>query len=97
MITKDEVKKLANLSRLTLQDDEIDNLSEQMSQIMDYVKKLDELDLKDIKPTAHAVEVQNVFRDTEDSRVSGIIDKAILNAPEHDAENKMFRVPKVIG
>jgi aspartyl-tRNA(Asn)/glutamyl-tRNA(Gln) amidotransferase subunit C len=96
MISKDEVKKLAWLSRLTLSDDERARLSTELSDIIGYAEKLGNLDLAGVTATAHAVAVNNVFRPDE-PRVHDIIDKALANAPEHDAQGRFFRVPKVIG
>jgi len=93
MIDESVVKKVANLARLEIQDKDIPKLSKQLSDIIQYVETINELNLEGIKPTAHAVEVKNVFRD--DVAVdSKIIDKAIVQAPEH--EGSFFRVPKVL-
>lgn len=97
MITRDEVKKLASLSRLTLTEEEIELLPAELSAIMGYAEKLNELKLDGIKPTAHAVAVSNVFRADDSLRISEIIQDAIHNAPEHDEAGQFFRVPKVIG
>jgi aspartyl-tRNA(Asn)/glutamyl-tRNA(Gln) amidotransferase subunit C len=97
MITRDVVKKLASLSRLTLSEEEIERLPAELSAIMGYAEKLNERKLDGIKPTAHAVAVSNVFRSDDSPRSNEIIADAIRNAPEHDAEGRFFRVPKVIG
>lgn len=93
MISRDVVKKIASLSRMTLGEDEAIKLGNQMSAILDFVATLDKLDLKDVPPTSHAVLVNNIFREDE-PRVSGIIDEAIKAATE--PEGHFFRVPKVI-
>lgn len=96
MISKDEVKKLAVLSRLTLSDEEITRLSAELSDIIGYAERLGDLQLEGVVATAHAVNVNNVFR-ADTVCPSNIITKAIANAPEHDAHGQFFRVPKVIG
>jgi aspartyl-tRNA(Asn)/glutamyl-tRNA(Gln) amidotransferase subunit C len=93
MITKDDVKKIAGLSSLTLADGEIERLAGQLSSIFGYVETLNTLKLEGVEPTSHAVSVSNVFREDE-ARLSGIIDDAIKSGPEH--EGRFFRVPKVI-
>lgn len=93
MITKDTVKNVARLARLKIKEGDIPKIADQLSRIIQYVETINELDLKNVKPTAHAVEVHNVFRD--DTVVpSKIIERAIEQAPEHDG--RFFKVPKVL-
>jgi len=92
-ITKKEVEHVAKLARLALKDEEAEQLTRQLSDILTYVEKLNELDTKDVEPTSHVLPVRNVLREDE---VSGSIDrgKALVNAPDRTEE--FFRVPKVI-
>ncbi len=92
-ITKKEVEHVAKLARIALKDEEADQLTRQLSDILTYVEKLNELDTKDVEPTSHVLPVRNVLRDDE---VRGSIDrgKALVNAPDRTEE--FFRVPKVI-
>ncbi|HKZ71694.1 MAG TPA: Asp-tRNA(Asn)/Glu-tRNA(Gln) amidotransferase subunit GatC [Nitrospirota bacterium] len=92
-ITKKEVEHVAKLARLALKDEEAEQLTRQLSDILTYVEKLNELDTKDVEPTSHILPVRNVLRDDE---VRGSIDrgKALVNAPDRTEE--FFRVPKVI-
>ena len=92
-ISRKEVEKVAVLARLALQDEELDQLTGQMDQILGYVDKLNELDTEGIVPTAHAVPVENAFRDDVVKPSIGI-DKALQNAP--DPASDCFRVPQVI-
>ena len=93
MIDEKQIRKIANLARLEIKDSDIPKLSEQLTSILNYVETLNELDLKDIKPTAHAVEVSNVFR--EDVAVENDIAKTVLpQAPESDGV--FFKVPRVL-
>ena len=84
---------MAKLARLALKDEEAEQLTRQLSDILTYVEKLNELDTKDVEPTSHVLPVRNVLREDE---VSGSIDrgKALVNAPDRTEE--FFRVPKVI-
>ena len=86
-------QQVAKLSRLKLQDEELDALTGQMDAILAYVDKLNELDTEGIVPTAHAVPVENAFRADEPKASIGI-EKALSNAPA-DADD-CFKVPKVI-
>ncbi|PLX72322.1 MAG: Asp-tRNA(Asn)/Glu-tRNA(Gln) amidotransferase GatCAB subunit C [Desulfuromonas sp.] len=92
-ISRKEVEHVANLARLALKDEELDQLTSQMDQMLDYVEKMNELDTEGIVPTSHAVPVENAFREDEVKPSIGI-DKALQNAP--DPANDCFRVPKVI-
>ncbi|BCA81022.1 Asp-tRNA(Asn)/Glu-tRNA(Gln) amidotransferase subunit GatC [Desulfuromonas sp. AOP6] len=92
-ITRAEVEHVARLARLALQDEELDALTGQMDAILGYVEKLKELDTDGILPTAHAVPMENAFRE-DVVRDSIGVDKALVNAPE--ADNGCFRVPRVI-
>lgn len=92
-IARQEVEHVAVLARLALEDSELDQLTGQMNKILDYVDKLDELDTEGITPTAHAVPVENAFRE-DIVRPSIGNDRALKNAPE--AANNCFKVPKII-
>ncbi len=93
MINEKEVKYIADLASLKLSDEEVETFSKQLSDILDYVEKLDELDTEDIVPTAYTVPVKNVLREdkVEDSLE---IEKVLQNAPEK--VNNQFRVPKIM-
>ena len=92
-ISRKEVEHVAVLARLALKEEELDQLTGQMDQILAYVDKLNELNTDNIVPTAHAVPVENAFRDDVVKDSIGI-KKALQNAP--DPANDCFRVPKVI-
>jgi aspartyl-tRNA(Asn)/glutamyl-tRNA(Gln) amidotransferase subunit C len=92
-ITRAEVEHVARLARLELTEEEKDTFTGQMDAILAYVEKLNELDTAGIIPTAHAVPMENAFR--EDLLVPSIgTDNALANAP--DRVEDFFRVPKVI-
>lgn len=92
-ITKEEVEHVARLARLELSDAEKETLTGQMDAILAYVEKLNELDTANVVPTAHAVPMENAFRE-DVVRPSIGADNALANAPAR-AEG-FFRVPKVI-
>jgi aspartyl-tRNA(Asn)/glutamyl-tRNA(Gln) amidotransferase subunit C len=89
-ITREEVLHVARLARLELADDEIERFTEQLSAILEAVAKVSELDLSDVEPTAHPLDLVNVWVDDE-PRPSLPIDEALANAPEHEAG--FFKVP----
>jgi len=89
-ITRDEVLHVAKLARLALTEDEIAKFQEQLSAILEAVSKVDELDLSDVEPTAHPLELSNVWA-AEEPRPSLPVEEALANAP--DREGDYFRVP----
>lgn len=92
-ITRAQVERVAQLSRLALSKDELNALTSDMDAILGYVDKLNELDTDHIVPTAHAVPMENAFRD-DVARPSLGTEKALQNAPEES--DGCFLVPKVI-
>jgi len=89
-ITRDEVLHVARLARLELSDDEIGRLQEQLSDILEAVSKVSELDLSEVPPTAHPLEIANAW--AEDVRRPCLeLDEAFANAPDRDDD--YFRVP----
>lgn len=88
-----EIGHVALLARLKLTDDEAELFSRQVGSIIEYIDKLNELDVKDIEPTAHVLQVRNVFREDK-SRPSLPREKALQNAPE--SNDNFYRVPRII-
>jgi aspartyl-tRNA(Asn)/glutamyl-tRNA(Gln) amidotransferase subunit C len=88
-----DVRYTAQLARLNLSDEEIAKFQAQLSQVLDYVEKLKQVDITGVEPTAHANEVFNVFR-ADESRPWFTPAEALANAPR--AANQLFIVPKVI-
>ena len=93
-ITNEEVKKVANLARLELNEDEINNHAEQLEKILEYIKQLEKIDTNDVLCTTRAIEVINVFRKDE-NKSSDCIDELLELAPSR--EDKYFKVPKIIN
>ena len=92
-ITREEIEHIALLARLSLSEEEKDLFGSQLSSILDYMEKLNELDTKNIDPTSHVLPLNNVMRD--DIPVPSIPrGAALINAPSHT--EKFFRVPKII-
>jgi aspartyl-tRNA(Asn)/glutamyl-tRNA(Gln) amidotransferase subunit C len=89
-ITRDEVLHVARLARLALSDEEADRLGAQLNAILEAVGKVSELDLADVEPTAHPLELVNVWAD-DDPEPSLSVDDALANAPDREAG--FFRVP----
>ena len=93
-IDEKTVEYVARLSRLSLSAKDIKKFSEQLSLVLDYINKLNEIDTKDVPATSHALpSVKNVFR--EDKTKKSLEAKEVLkNAPKKSGD--FFSVPKVI-
>ena len=89
-ISRDEVLYVARLARLALTDEEVERFGAQLSAILEAVGKVSELDLSDVEPTSHPLELVNVWAEDE-PRPSLPVDEALANAPER--EGGYFRVP----
>ncbi len=92
-IDLEEVHRIAHLSRLKLTDDECARFGVQLASLLGYFDKLQELDTEGVEPTAHAVNVENVFRDDEPV-VPLALEAVLANAPA--AASPYFKVPKVL-
>ena len=88
-----EIDHVALLARLELEDEEKELFSKQVGSIIEYVDKLNELDIDDVEPTAHVLPIKNVFRE-DDLRDSFPREKALQNAPRKN--DGFYRVPKII-
>jgi len=89
-ITRDQVLHVAKLARLALTEDEIERLGAQLGAILDAVSKVSELDLSDVPPTSHPLDLVNVVGEDE-PRPSW--DRAAVLALAPDAEDNAFKVP----
>ena len=89
-ITNDNVLHVARLARLALRDDEVERFREQLDAILEAVGTVSELDLDDVEPTSHPLDLVNVL-DEDIPRPSLPVDDALANAP--DPEDGFFGVP----
>ncbi|MFD1884119.1 Asp-tRNA(Asn)/Glu-tRNA(Gln) amidotransferase subunit GatC [Paenibacillus wenxiniae] len=88
-----DVEHVAKLARLDLSEEEKEMFTAQLSAILKYAEKLNELDTDNVEPTTHVLHVSNVMRDDE-VKESLPIEKVLRNAP--DDENGQFKVPAVL-
>ncbi len=92
-VTTEQVRYIASLARLRFTEEEEARLAREMSEVLDYVAKLGELDVEGVPTMSHVLDMRNVFReDQAHARISH--EEALRGAPEADAS--YFRVPKVI-
>jgi aspartyl-tRNA(Asn)/glutamyl-tRNA(Gln) amidotransferase subunit C len=92
-LTRTEVEHIAKLARLELTREEKDSYAIQLSAILDYAARLNELDTTDIPPTSSVLPERSVLR-ADESRPGLSVDALLKNAPQ--AEQNQFRVPPVL-
>jgi len=92
-IDETQVRQVARLSRLVLTDDEVARFSTELSAIVEYIEKLNALDVDSVEPLAHCLPICNVFRDDE-IKPSLDTEQALSNAPRRHDE--YFKVPKIL-
>lgn len=93
-ISTDDVKHLATLSALTLDDDEAESLRADITNILTYIDQLSELDTAGVEPTYQVTGLQNVFRD-DVVTLSNVNSDTLVEAAA-DSLNHQFKVPKVL-
>lgn len=90
----DDVRHVAKLARLALDDSTLSRLTGQLETILGYVEKLGAADVSNVQPMAHAVPLHNVFRE-DIVEPSLPLDQVLANAPETDGP--FFKVPRILG
>jgi len=93
-ISEEQVRHVALLARLALDDDQIERLGEELNSILGHIDTIQQLDLDGVEPTAHPLDVVNVTRD--DVMRPGLSQEdALRNAPQ--AEDGAFVIPRIVG
>jgi aspartyl-tRNA(Asn)/glutamyl-tRNA(Gln) amidotransferase subunit C len=90
MIERDQVLHVARLARLELSDEEIERMMRELSTILDHIEHINELDLDEVAPTSHVLDLENVLR-ADEPRPSWPRERMLAEAP--DASEDAFRVP----
>ena len=92
-LTPEEVKHIALLYRMGLDEQEVERLRHQLSDILESFSALQEVDTRDVPPTGHSVAMQNVMRD-DDTAAPMPSEDTLANAPLR--EDDFFRVKAVL-
>ncbi|MCH8340116.1 MAG: Asp-tRNA(Asn)/Glu-tRNA(Gln) amidotransferase subunit GatC [Chloroflexi bacterium] len=92
-LTHEEVRAIAHLARLQLTAEEVERFAGQLSDVLDYAARLNEVDTSEISPTASVLPMNAPLRPDE-VRPCPPRDQLLANAP--DSEGGMFRVPRVL-
>ncbi|MBI3671359.1 Asp-tRNA(Asn)/Glu-tRNA(Gln) amidotransferase subunit GatC [Candidatus Azambacteria bacterium] len=95
MISKEQVKHIAALARLSVKDEELEKISSDLSSILDYVAELNEIDVSDVSPTLTANFEGNVFRNDEEiSQDLEVAKRLVESAP--DKEDGYIKVKAIL-
>lgn len=92
-ITREEVENIAHLARLKIEASQIEKMTEQLSNILQYIDKLKDVDVEGVKMSSGAAFMNNVLREDE-QRPSPGPDVTLANAPERDED--FYTVPRVV-
>ncbi len=93
-ISREQVRHLADLARIDLDDEELDHLAPQLAVILESVASISEVAADDIAPTSHPMPLTNVFRD-DVVRPGLTPEQALSGAPA--VEDQKFSVPRILG
>jgi len=92
-ITKEDIAKTADLARLAVTDAEAEQYSEDLTKILNFVEKINEINTDDVEPTTHGIVGKNVLRaDVPEKTITR--EDALENAPDH--EDNQFKVLPII-
>lgn len=94
-LSRDDVLKLARLSRISLTDDEVDSFADELSAILGYVEQLSAVDVEDLTPTHQVTGLKNVMR--EDEVIDYGYKPADLLAGAPDRQGDYIKVRRMIG
>jgi len=90
VIDREQVLHVARLARLRLSEDDVEQMTVELSGILEHVDRISELDLDGVEPTDHVVDLENVLR-ADEPRRSWPREEMLRSAP--DPEAGAFRVP----
>ena len=92
-LSREEVRHIAELAKLGITDEEVEQFSEQLSAILEYAEMINRLDTDAIPPTAQVIELRNVMRDDE-PRPSSSVEEILANAPRREEDR--FQVQAIL-
>jgi aspartyl-tRNA(Asn)/glutamyl-tRNA(Gln) amidotransferase subunit C len=92
-LENEDVKNIAHLARLAIRDEDIEQYANDLSNILDLVDQMNQVNTDDVEPMAHPMDASQRLRTDE---VSEINQRDKFQAISPDVENGLFRVPKVI-
>jgi len=93
-LSREDVLKLARLSRLKLSEEEVSKFQTELSEILDYVKQLEDVDTEGLAPTYQVTGLENITRRDEVAEYSAKPDDLLKNAPS--LQDHQFKVKRVL-
>lgn len=93
-ITKQDVAHVAQLARLRLTDEELEQYTGQLAAVLEHARDVEALDTEGVPPTAHPLPLTNVLRE---DRLEECLDRAEVLAAAPSVEANRFRVPRILG
>ena len=93
-IKREDILHLADLSDLSLSDEEVESLGKDLQGIIQYISQLDELDVDNIEPTYQVFEMENVWRDDKVVDQGVTREQLLVLSPEY--QDNQVKVPKVL-
>lgn len=93
-LTRDDVKHVATLARLTITEDEITTYWQELGAILGHANEISSIDTSNVEPTSHPLALENVFREDIPGEV---LDRAEVLSQAPDQDGVRFRVPRILG
>jgi aspartyl-tRNA(Asn)/glutamyl-tRNA(Gln) amidotransferase subunit C len=93
VIDRKDVEHVARLARLALTEAELERMRVELAAILQYIEKLEAVDVEGVEPTSHAVPLVNVMRDDE---VDPSVEREAMMSNAPDRSGEYFRVPRII-
>ena len=93
-ISEQDVRHVATLARMALTDEQVTTLQHELSTILDHIDEIQKLNLADVKPTAHPLDVVNVTR-ADEPKPGLTQEQALTNAPQ--SSGGAFLIPRIVG
>jgi len=93
-ISEQQVRHVALLARLALTDEQVESFGQDLNSILGHIDTISQLDLGDVEPTAHPLDVVNVTR-ADEVRPGLSCEDALRNAP--DSDGTAFLIPRIVG
>lgn len=93
-VSLEEVKHIANLAKLSFSESQLLKLQKDLNKILDYIDKLNELDLSNVEPLENINETENILREDKETKWLST-EEALQNSPQRTSN--FFKVPKVIN
>lgn len=93
-LSRQQVEHIARLARVGLSEEDVDQFSEQLSEILEYFEQLSQVDTEGVPPTAHTLPLHNVMRGDDEPRPALEQEEVLANAPLRDGDH--FRVKVIL-